>query len=127
MTEAEWIDDADHERRAFLVVCTGGGRHRERTLAKFPVSRRWGLMAGSSPRGKSRDQERRPSYEVVPSPHGGWDVSCRVFFCHQKTCQKPLVVPEAAFIALIEGLLEEFGDLSARRLDLSASPRATLL
>lgn len=125
--ESRWSDPAHDERRSFLVVCTGGGKHRERTLAKFPVSRRWGVLAGASPRGLSTATSRRPSYQVVWSTVSD-EVASRVFYCHERTCGRPYNLPEAAFVFLIEAVTEEAGgDLGARRLDLSGSPRATLL
>jgi hypothetical protein len=113
--EGEWVGD-DEELRSFLIVCTGGGRHAERTLVEFPVSRRWGMLAGITARGANRGS-RKPSYQVVSSKG---TVTHRAFHC--RTCGSPFLFKEEEFIAGIEYHLAEAGDLAARRLDLSAEP-----
>jgi hypothetical protein len=125
---SEWVDAQEEERRAFLVVCTGNGQHEERTLAKFPVSPTFGVLASSTPRGDDgaaggrRRSTSRPSYEVRFNSTG--QVAGRFFHCRR--CDRRYPMAEAEFVAGIEMLLAEHGDLSARRLDLS-TPGATLL
>ncbi len=132
----EWVGGGD-KLPPFKVVCSGGRRHKERELAVFPVSRRFGLIAGSAPQGQILGGKtlgapepgrrplhfRKPSYQVVLGQAG--EITGRHFHC--RACDTPYSMTEAEFVQSIELLLRNAGGkLSARRFDLSV-PGATLL